>query len=135
VQWRAEVHATSIEELDAQHRELFRRINVLLDALETDGSDDAVRNMMGYLEKYMSEHFACEENAMDARRCAACKLNLVEHVRFARNYGQLRRRLARDGVTRGLTTDLRQLLLAWARVHVPRVDVQLRDAPVRGTGA
>jgi hemerythrin-like metal-binding protein len=131
VTWRANIHATSVEELDRQHRELFRRINLLLDALDTDEADDAVRNMMAFLEKYMGEHFACEEDEMDARRCAGCQLNVAEHHRFARVYGQLRKRLARDGVTQGLTIDLKQLLLTWTDTHVPRVDAMLRDAGPR----
>lgn len=127
VQWTAAEHGTGITELDDQHRELFRRINLLLVAVGTESEDDAVRNMLGFLTKYMSRHFQCEEGHMVSRRCRGCTLNAEQHMRFASACASLCDRVAAQGVTGALATDLRHLLVGWANGHIPQVDVMLRD--------
>jgi hemerythrin len=60
VAWTEEL-ATGIEVIDDQHKELFRRIDGLLEACKAGKGREAVAGVLAFLENYVVEHFAAEE--------------------------------------------------------------------------
>src|SRR5512141_1947060 len=63
VQW-SQSFVTGDERVDAQHRELFRMINALHDAIAQQRAADTVERIVCALERYVTEHFATEAELM-----------------------------------------------------------------------
>lgn len=57
--------ATKVDEIDSQHRELFKRINDLLDACNQGRGKEEVQKVIRFLEEYVATHFGEEEKYME----------------------------------------------------------------------
>lgn len=127
IRWNPRRHGTGIAFLDDQHRELFRRIDLLRTGLADGQSREAVLNMLDYLDLYVTEHFACEEREMIRRRCRTCTRNTSEHLQFAQELKRVSRVFSGGADLDSLSHQLDQLLVHWIDTHVAQVDVALRE--------
>jgi hemerythrin len=57
-------YEVNVEEIDEQHRELFRMFNELMTAVWDGNGKDAVKEMLGFTANYAVNHFATEEKYM-----------------------------------------------------------------------
>lgn len=60
IQWRKS-YEIGVEEIDSQHKELFKRIRDLLDACSQNKGRQEVSKMIDFLEEYVDIHFTSEE--------------------------------------------------------------------------
>ena len=60
IEWRESL-ATGHEEIDNQHKELFKRFNNLLTACNKGKGNEEVGNLLKFLSDYVVSHFAAEE--------------------------------------------------------------------------
>jgi hemerythrin-like metal-binding protein len=58
--------AVGHEVIDAQHQELFKRVNTLLEACKAGRGKEEILGVMEFLEAYIGEHFRAEEQEMQA---------------------------------------------------------------------
>ena len=115
--------SVGIEEIDAQHRELFRRAGGLLDAVR-EGNAGGVSELVGYLHRYAVTHFGAEEAAMRERRYPGYVRHKAEHDRFIADLLDL----AEEHDDRGgafVAPRLDRWLAAWLREHVSGTDAEL----------
>lgn len=115
--------ALGIPEIDAQHRELFARVDRLLGAA-LQGSDAEVGPLLGYLREYAATHFAAEEELMAAARYPGLRLHRAEHDRFAAELEDLERAY-RAGGAAAVSGRLGSALAEWLRDHVYLTDTAL----------
>ncbi len=131
--WDDAKYATGFEEIDAQHKELFSRINELLVACTTSGgfSDQAAEEqalkMVDFLATYVIEHFECEEECMERHHCPLAAVNKVAHTKFLQDFTKVKKQIDREGLTRGIIVKLEGLLVAWITKHIQKVDIALRE--------
>lgn len=116
---------TGIPALDAQHRELYERIDRLLDS----GSARTVRSDVGafleFLDGYVREHFRVEEELMASAQYPAAAEHHAEHALFARELQSLVEEYARTGGTAFLAVRVTGRMTRWLHEHVGRADKQL----------
>lgn len=117
--------AIGIDDIDAQHRELFRRLDRLLEASAARTTATEVGAMLDFLGDYVREHFATEEKLMDALEYPAAAEHRAEHVEFARELVGLRARHAEEGGTALLVIKVTSRATQWLRDHIYRTDKQL----------
>jgi hemerythrin len=76
--------AVGIEEIDAQHKELFRAADAFLTGLESSGRDD-VTDLLSYLRSYAVSHFGEEEGWMREFSYPEYGSHKTLHDRFLRD--------------------------------------------------
>jgi hemerythrin len=114
--------SVGVEEIDAQHRELYRRVNLFLEALAERRGAAEVEPLMRYLRDYVREHFANEQRLMEF--CGYTELgdHLEQHRQFETELEAIGAELARSGVTFGLARRLVALLVEWLDDHLSTTD-------------
>jgi hemerythrin len=121
VAW-SEKLSVGVDEIDAQHQELYRRVNAFLEALAEKRGAPELEPLVRYLGDYAREHFAEEQRLMEFCFYPGLGEHLAEHQRFEAEYEALAGELARTGPTFGLAKRLVALLTAWLDRHLGTTD-------------
>lgn len=117
--------ATGVGVIDSQHKELFRRINSLLEACNIGKGKEEVNTVIKFLEDYVVTHFSEEERHMINFKYPDYDHHKSEHLKFGENFSKLKDHLQTDGI--GLTAVImtNQLVVDWLRNHIRRIDKDL----------
>ncbi len=116
-----------IEEIDAQHQELFRRLDALLQAIRGGRSREEVGRTLDFLEEYVRRHFDAEQALMRERAYPGRADHEAEHAAFASEIRSLRAEHQRDGPTASLIIRVNTQVTGWLRSHIHRTDRALVD--------
>jgi hemerythrin len=123
LQWTSAL-ALGVPELDAQHRELFRRVDRLLDAVLAKDRE-AAASTVAFLNAFVGTHFAAEERLMEETAYPDQPAHVAEHRAFAAALLDIDDQLRREGPSAALVYRLEREAVAWLEDHVCRVDVAL----------
>lgn len=117
--------ATGVPLIDHQHKELFMRVNDLLEACHQGKAKDRVNQIVRFLENYVVTHFAEEERHMVASKYHGYAAHKAMHREFIESFGQLKKRIETDEI--GLTTVIstNKLVVDWLTNHIRKVDREL----------
>lgn len=109
-------------EIDAQHRELFRRAALLLDAMAA-GDRLVVGELFDFLGSYVVDHFATEERIMTATSFPGYTVHKAAHERFVRDYQALRAlHESTGGASAAVAVKARTWLAEWLKNHIAGTD-------------
>ena len=108
--------------IDAQHRELFSRINRLLDACKKGEGKEEVSNVVSFVETYVVEHFSTEEKAMMRQNYPAFAEHKKQHEAFKKDFGVLKADIAREGPGLSSVAKINKVLVDWLILHIGRSD-------------
>jgi hemerythrin len=121
VTWTAAL-SVGIDEIDAQHRELFRRIDAFLGALAEKRAREELQPLTRYLREYVRIHFVEEQRMMEFSFYPGLGEHLMEHQHFEGELERLADELDGTGPTYGLARQLVALLVDWLERHVSTTD-------------
>ncbi len=113
---------TGVDDIDAQHRELFSRIGALLEASRNRRSREEVIRLLEYLGGYAVEHFAAEERTMVAEAYPKVEGHRAEHRQFVKELEVLRHELKSEGPTPLFVIRVGNRVTEWLREHIYRTD-------------
>lgn len=116
--------AIGVEEIDAQHEELFRRAERLVRALRT-GDRAGVDALFTYLAGYADKHFLVEERLMEAAGYPGLDAHRSAHARFRADLDAHLGAYAADGGNAGAGLALHNWLSDWLREHLAGPDQEL----------
>jgi hemerythrin len=116
VQWHDSL-ATGDEEIDAQHREMFRRLAALVGALE-QGRRDEIPRTFEFLGGYLVDHFGAEERAMEERGYPGRNVHRAAHARFVREYGELQGLYEATGPSLAIAVKAATWIQGWLQGHL-----------------
>ncbi len=125
--------SVGVEEIDAQHRELFRRAARLLDRIH-GGEPEELGQLVEFLHRYAVEHFGAEEEHMRRTRFPGYLRHKAEHDRFASDLLALAREHERSGAGAFMSLKVNHWLTEWLREHVSGTDAELGKFLVRRAG-
>ncbi|HSM94004.1 MAG TPA: hemerythrin family protein [Anaeromyxobacteraceae bacterium] len=111
-----------IPELDAQHRELFRRIDLLVEAMMQRRGPDALASLFDFLGQYVYEHFSAEEALMRQHGYPHLPEHQAEHKRFIEDLRALQREYTAEGATALLLVKVNGRVSQWLAEHIARTD-------------
>ncbi|MBI5497453.1 MAG: hemerythrin family protein [Deltaproteobacteria bacterium] len=120
-QWTASL-ATGVPDVDDQHKEIFRRANVLFEACVRGKSAEEVRPLLEYLQSYIREHFTAEEAQHDAARYPGRVSHRVLHRTMAAHLAELTLVLEEAGAGANLVRLTNRLVVGWLVNHIMRED-------------
>jgi hemerythrin len=128
----SEALSIGVPEIDAQHRELFRRVEGLLAAMRAN--DPGVLRLVNYLAGHVEVHFRAEEDLMSRLGYPGVAEHVAEHRAFLDEFERLEHAFAQEGATASLVLRLERWLTAWLAEHVSAMD-GLLAAHVRQRGS
>lgn len=121
IQWSDDL-LTGIDLIDRQHQELFRRLNMFLDACDTGKARDELLGLLRFLNDYISKHFADEERVQEELGFPFREEHRKHHRAFIRDFTELKRRFLLDGATPALVGDLNRVCVGWLLDHISEKD-------------
>lgn len=122
--WTADL-AVGVPEIDAQHQELFRRIDQLLEASHQGKGKEVVLTTVKFLEQYVVTHFQNEDQAMSGSHYPDRLKHLEEHRCFIQNFQELKQRIEKDGVNVHTIILTNRVVVKWLTHHILTVDKAL----------
>jgi hemerythrin-like metal-binding protein len=115
---------TGIEKIDNQHKELFARINNLLDACAQRRGKETINEVMRFLEDYIVVHFGTEEEFMLKYDYPEYHSHKAQHAKFTSEFSELKRRL-KSGRSSTVVVPTNRLLIDWWINHINKVNKEL----------
>lgn len=125
---------TGVPWQDRQHRELFKRIGSLLDAIEHEEAASEVVSLVDFLDEYVAFHFHDEEQFMHKYAYPDALAHTEEHVRFIDDLSQIREELA-GGVCVDKVESVKARLAQWLSEHIGRRDKELGAFLIKRTSS
>lgn len=116
-QWTADL-ATSVPEIDDQHKELIVRVESLLSALAQGKGRDEISRIVQFLTDYVVFHFGNEERYMQKFGYSNTQQHRAQHELFVKIFLRLKERLLIEGASPQLIEDARQLVVDWLVNHI-----------------
>lgn len=111
-------------EIDAQHQELFRRADQLLEAMAA-GQSGTIEGLFEFLGAYVVDHFAAEERLMTDSQFPGYNVHKAAHERFVRDLDALRKLHQSSGANAAVTIKARTWLGEWLKNHIAGTDQML----------
>jgi len=93
IEWSRNL-STGVEWQDRHHKELFKRVNGLLDAMSVGMGKDELDRVFRFLDSYIVVHFDAEEQAMSKYDFPHAMEHLREHTGFIEAVAALRHEFA-----------------------------------------
>jgi hemerythrin len=120
VEWTPDL-SVGVELIDEQHRELFRRITRLVEAVKSKECKYV------FLREYVVEHFGEEQAIMEKYGYPASDAHRAEHERFMKDFSALEEELRGEpsSYTRSVYTN--QIVVDWILNHIRTVDTGLGE--------
>lgn len=130
IMWTSDL-ATGIEIIDAQHRELFDRVNRLLEACVSRRGAEEVLVTLRFLENYVIEHFGMEEEVMRMSGYEGLEQHRGLHADFRSTISGLLSEVETNGTGLNMVVQVNRLVVDWLNQHVRKAD-RAAAAAIRG---
>lgn len=130
IRW-TEAYATGIEEIDNQHRMLFRIVEDYRLAYNEGRGCAIHEQVVNLLAAYARGHFGFEENCMHAHRCPLAAINKSEHAHFLQFIERAKDQYRLHGYKEQEAGELMNTLENWLVKHIANVDIHLKDCVTR----
>jgi hemerythrin len=122
--------STGVKIIDNQHKELFVRINDLVDAIKQHTCKYKISDVVRFLDDYIVLHFSEEEIMMQQCAYPDYPAHKAQHTKFIANFEELKIELLKleGGKKPGsydLSVETNQVVVDWILEHIARVDKKL----------
>ncbi len=123
-QWE-EKYSVGIQSIDNQHKELFRHLNNLLEAMKQGQANAIITQTISEVERYAIIHFQKEEFFFQRFNYQGSAEHIKEHQDFKEKVSSFKAELRTGEVT--LTIELLYYLKDWIDHHILDVDKQYSE--------
>lgn len=124
IEWNDDL-ATGVDEIDNQHKELFKRINSLLDACTQGKGKGEVGKVLNFLEDYIVAHFNAEEAIQKKHSYPEYEPHKALHDEFRKNFAELKKQFEKEGAGLPLVLRTNRTVVDWLINHIGRIDKAL----------
>jgi len=118
-QWE-DKFSVGVQSIDNQHKELFRLINELLQAMKQGKASNITTQIIMDLEKYAVVHFQKEEFFFERFNYQGGAEHIREHQLFIQKVATLKAEIKTGKIT--ITFELFNFLKDWIEHHIQEVD-------------
>ncbi len=126
IEWTEDL-STNNAEIDSQHKELFRRVNALLDACGEGKGKGEVGRVIGFFEDYVITHFSAEEQLMLASSYSGYEAHKAEHIDFIDQITDLKKKFLSEGGGVNVVLLTIRTSVEWLSNHIRKTDRAMAD--------
>lgn len=123
IEW-SRTFSTGVEWQDRHHKELFKRINALLDAMNVGLGKDEISRLFKFLDEYFVVHFDAEEKAMHKLDYPDALAHTAEHTGFIEEISRLEDE-CRKGMSTATVIKTQSKVVDWLISHIGKSDKAL----------
>lgn len=124
INWTEDLRV-GVDTIDNQHKELFNRINNLLDACTHGKGSEEVKRTLNFLSDYVITHFGTEERLMARYNYPDYASHKEKHEKFNKEFAELKMRIQKEATGLLTTLGTNHLLIDWWLNHIGKVDKEL----------
>jgi hemerythrin len=124
VEWTQDL-AVGVKIIDEQHKEIFRRVDALLEACKAGKGRVAVGETLHFLEEYVDEHFAAEEAIQVRYEYPDYRAHKQEHEEFFKSVEKLNKKFEKEGPSLTMVLETNRIVVDWLVKHIKKVDMDL----------
>jgi hemerythrin len=127
MEWTEDL-SVGVKRIDDQHKELFRRISGLEDAIRKAECKYTIDGTIQFLAEYAVSHFGVEEQFMADHRYPEYEQHKTQHKIFLRALAELKKQAAErriKGSSYDLSVETNRVVVDWIISHIMRVDKKL----------
>lgn len=124
MEWTPDL-SVGVDRIDEQHRELFRRIGALVDAVRSKTCKFEIGPTTEFLEEYVVEHFSDEEELMQSVDYPGYLPHKALHDRFISDFAGLRNELENESSSYNRSAFTNKMVVDWILEHIKKVDMEL----------
>ena len=117
--------AVGVNEIDEQHKELFKKIDNLHAAMSKGMGKEEITKTLEFLEDYVKMHFGSEEKIMLAKKYPNYNSHNAQHEIYKRNIASLKEELNTKGASINLVLQVNSSICDWIIKHIQEVDKAL----------
>ncbi len=121
IQWTADL-VVGINSIDTQHRELFLRVNSLLDVASGGNGNQKTKEVILFLCDQVMACFSLEEKFMAQYRYPLANCHQVEHDRFIEDLTHLTHGYDAKGASTYLVMGIQRRVCNWLIDHIDKSD-------------
>ncbi len=126
IEWTDDLN-TNISEIDDQHKELFRRVNDLLEACGKGKGRSEVSRILAFFQDYTMSHFGSEEQAMKKSAYPHFESHRTEHLDFVDQIVELKQKMMQEGAGVNVILLTIRTSVIWLMAHIRRSDRRVAD--------
>lgn len=115
-----------LPDIDRQHKQLIDQLNRLVDAMNRNSGPEEIKEIVWFLDSYVSQHFSFEENCMHRFQCPVAAQNAGAHAHFVKVLADVKAELMNKGPSLALSIKVNEQLLDWFVNHIQKIDMQLK---------
>lgn len=124
--------SVGIDLIDDQHKELFRRADMLFEAGRKGQAKEHVGELLEFLDSYTKQHFKDEEEYMASIGYPGLEEQKRAHAAFVRQLQELRQKYDASGGNLTVIISANQLVINWLAKHVSNADRKIGEFLHRG---
>jgi hemerythrin len=117
--------ATGIDDLDVQHRRLFRAVAVMMDSVHNRDIDKGLQHFVPFIAQHVDEHFDFEEKLMLSRGYPDYLQHKIHHDEMRAKVGAFKEEYSSFGFGPLILMRLGTLLDEWLRKHIYEIDLAM----------
>ncbi len=117
--------AVGVNQIDEQHKELFRRINALIDAASQGKGKGEIGSVVDFLSDYVVSHFRDEEKLQIKSGYPGYQSHRAAHVKFMQDFTTLKKEFAQQGATSAMVIAVQRRVGDWLVNHIYKTDKEL----------
>jgi hemerythrin len=121
IEW-SESLSTGLDWQDRQHKELFKRMSSLMDAMNVGLGRDEVMKLFRFLDDYFVVHFDDEEQVMNKFNYPGSLKHIEQHTRFIDDIAVLRAEASEKGLSASVVILVQRRVVDWLINHIGETD-------------
>jgi hemerythrin-like metal-binding protein len=114
---------TGNDDIDEQHQELYRQIDMLVDACYRGENREIITKTVDSVEQYVIEHFQAEEQLLLVYKSPELEIHKREHEEFVGHIARLKKIFDLPEADYMMAVDTINMLIGWAGQHIINRDM------------
>lgn len=119
---------TGVENIDNQHKELFVRIDNLLEACRNGVGMTEVNRTLDFLMRYVVQHFEAEEAVMRSTLYPGYDAHRRMHADFRAQVEKMAHEIRAEGFGPSAVVKVNLTIVGWLNDHIRRFDLAMAKA-------
>ena len=114
---------TGIPKIDEQHKELFHRVDLLMDTK----NQSSLQETIDFLGQYVVNHFSDEQAMHSGSNYPKAAAHKQMHTAFIATFKELKQKFASSDHNLAMIMEINKVVIGWLKDHIMRHDKEFAD--------